>query len=240
MDIGGSARSLAVGFSIGSKGYVGTGYWHHPNMGYYDKYSVMYQDFWEFNPALDTWTPKAAFGGHERFGAVGWGNGKKGYIGTGIYYYDAWPYSNYYEEHYSDFWEYDQALNSWSQKADFGITARMYSIGFGIGGKGYVGTGYDPDAGELKDFWEYTPEANAPDCTFPATLATSAITSNTATLKWSASGEALSYKVRYKIAGTSAWTFVKAIDHAKTIHALLPSTEYVWQVKSFCETNPVV
>ena len=42
-----------------------------------------------------------------------------------------------------DFWEYDPAANTWTQKADFGGTARYYAVGFSIGSKGYIGTGWD-------------------------------------------------------------------------------------------------
>ena len=42
-----------------------------------------------------------------------------------------------------DFWEYDPAANAWTQKADFGGTARYCAVGFSIGSKGYIGTGWD-------------------------------------------------------------------------------------------------
>jgi len=132
----GSARNSAVGFSIGSKGYIGTGY-----DGSYCK------DFWEYDPALNTWTQKADFGGKARKSAVGFSIGSKGYIGMG---YDG--------SYCKDFWEYDPALNTWMQKADFGGAARDSSVGFSIGNKGYIGTGYD--GSYYKDFWEYDPAKN--------------------------------------------------------------------------------
>ena len=135
-DLGGSARNSAVGFSIGNKGYIGTGY-----DGSYSK------DFWEYDPALNTWTQKADFGGAARKSAVGFSIGSKGYIGTG------------YDGSYSkDFWEYDPALNTWIRKADFGGAARNSAVGFSIGSKGYIGTGYD--GSYYKDFWEYDPALN--------------------------------------------------------------------------------
>ncbi len=119
---GGQRDSYAVGFSIGSKGYIGTG-----NDGSYTK------DFWEYDPAANTWTQKADFGGTARYCAVGFSIGSKGYIGTGC------DGSSYTE----DFWEYDPAGNTWTQKADFGGTARDGAVGFSIGSKGYIGTGHD-------------------------------------------------------------------------------------------------
>ncbi|MBI2967979.1 MAG: T9SS type A sorting domain-containing protein [Bacteroidetes bacterium] len=41
-DFGGMGRAFAAGFSIGDKGYVGTGD---------ENFGISYNDFWEFNPA---------------------------------------------------------------------------------------------------------------------------------------------------------------------------------------------
>src|SRR5271157_3785708 len=88
-DFGGAARDSAVGFSIGSKGYIGTGY----------DGTTEYKDFWEYDPTANTWTRKADFAGAARDSAVGFAIGSigKGYIGTG---YDG-------SSDYKDFWEYD-------------------------------------------------------------------------------------------------------------------------------------
>ena len=52
-----------------------------------------------------------------------------------------------------------QAQDTWTQKADFGGTARNKAAGFSIGSTGYIGTG---DDGVLKkDFWKYDPTTNA-------------------------------------------------------------------------------
>jgi hypothetical protein len=140
-DFGGTERIYAVGFSIGDKGYIGTG----TPMGYSGPW---YKDFWEYDPVGNTWTQKADLGGAERQMPVGFSIGDKGYIGTG---YDG--------SSYKDFWEYDPALNTWTQKADFGGTARCSAVGFSIGNKGYIGTGID-SASYTKDFWEYDPVGN--------------------------------------------------------------------------------
>src|SRR5713101_1775958 len=105
-DFGGAARIAAVGFSIGSKGYIGTGEIFGSTLGT--------KDFWEYDPATNTWTQKADFGGTERSYAVGFSIGSKGYIGTGL---------DQSVTIRNDFWEYDPATNSWTQKADFGGTA---------------------------------------------------------------------------------------------------------------------
>lgn len=135
-DFSGAARESAVGFSIGNKGYIGTGY----------DGSFYYIDFWEYNPQNDTWTQKADFGGEERAEAVGFSINNKGYIGTG---YDT------YGRH-KDFWEYDPLTDTWAQRADFGGTTRIRAVGFSINNKGYIGLGTDPSYRD--DFWEYNPQ----------------------------------------------------------------------------------
>src|SRR6188508_2957081 len=92
---GGTGRSGAVAFSIGTKGYIGTGYDSNPT-----------KDFWEYDPSTDTWAQKADFGGGERNHAAGFSIGSKGYLGTGLRYCMC--------ENTKDFWEYDPATNVWT------------------------------------------------------------------------------------------------------------------------------
>jgi N-acetylneuraminic acid mutarotase len=135
-NFGGAPRLVAVGFSIGNKGYIGTG-----GIG------GLANDFWEYDPSSNTWTQKANFPGTPRYGAVGFSIGAYGYIGTG---YDT-------SDVRRDFWQYDPSSNTWTQKASFGGTARDEAVGFSIGTKGYIGTGYDTSANFVNDFWEYDP-----------------------------------------------------------------------------------
>ncbi|MBI4931199.1 MAG: T9SS type A sorting domain-containing protein [Bacteroidetes bacterium] len=142
-NFGGTARSGAVGFSIGTKGYIGTG----------TNASGLTKDFWEWDQITNTWTQKISFGGTARAGAVGFSIGTKGYIGTGV---DANGMTN-------DFWEWDQATNIWLQKTNFGGSTRDYAVGFSIGTKGYLGTGYDTTWASYNlsnDFWEWNQTTN--------------------------------------------------------------------------------
>src|SRR5437879_1267128 len=50
--------------------------------------------------------------------------------------------------------ECNPATDTWAQKMDFGVAA-FFPVGFTIGNKAYVGTGFD--AGYTKEFWEYDP-----------------------------------------------------------------------------------
>ena len=152
-NFGGAPRQGAVGFGIGTKGYIGTGL--HENQNVADI------DFWEYDPSSNIWTQKADFGGPGREMAVGFSIGNKGYIGTG---------QNNGGPSFSDFWEYDPSSDIWTQKADFGGAARYDAVGFSIGDNGYIGTGYDNLIGDENDFWEYTPTCvlpNAPTNTTP-------------------------------------------------------------------------
>lgn len=139
MDLIAGARTEAVGFSIGNKGYIGTGV--DPGAG-------QHRDFWEFDPVSNEWTQKADFGGVARFDAVGFSIGSKGYIGTG---YIGTAYLK-------DFWEYNPLTNLWLQKADCGDIPRGFAFGFVIGNKGYIGSGSDGFFSTRTDFLEYDPE----------------------------------------------------------------------------------
>jgi len=132
-------RYGAVGFSIGNKGYIGTG------MVYLNGSYSTRKDFWEYDPIADSWTQKADLGGPARSAAVGFSIGQMGYIGTGAG-----------STYLIDFWAYNPITNKWTKKANFGGTARTLAVGFSLGSKGYIGTG-SGSSGELKDLWEYTP-----------------------------------------------------------------------------------
>lgn len=136
----GAPRFGAVGFSIGLKGYIGTGRCD-PNY---------YKDFWEYNPANDTWTQKTDFGGTARAHATGFFTVDKGYIGTG-YFVDTTVH------YYKDFWEYNPANDTWTQKADYAGLRRICPCSFSIGKEGYIGTGQDTtgSCNTTKDFWKY-------------------------------------------------------------------------------------
>lgn len=153
LDFGGGIRTSGVGFSIGNKGYIGTGIGYSSGL-------VYYEDFWEFDPELSTWTQKADLGGNgvnmnlglQRVNAVGFSIGNKGYIGTGHKSGGTTP-----DQYLKDFWEYTPVSNSWLRKADCSDTTRHYAVGFSIGNKGYVGSGQPATNGLQADFWEYDP-----------------------------------------------------------------------------------
>ncbi|MFN6945008.1 MAG: T9SS type A sorting domain-containing protein [Cytophagaceae bacterium] len=142
-DFAGAFRFAAVGFSIGDRGYVGTGH---------DASGVDRNDFWEYNPATNQWTQRANFPGAARSSAAGFAIGNKGYIGTGISGFT----------HYRDFYEYDPATNMWTQKANMGgnPVRRCGATGFSVNGKGYIATGVLNFFEVKNELFEYDPVAD--------------------------------------------------------------------------------
>jgi len=138
-----ASRYYVCGFSIGTKGYIGTG---EVNAGD----SVLgryYQDFWEWNQATNTWSRKADFPGVPRFGTVSFSIGTKGYVGTGI---------DSVAGGYNDFYEWDQSSNTWTTKTSLPtFQGRGLATGFSIGTKGYIGTQGYFSSSTLDDLWEW-------------------------------------------------------------------------------------
>lgn len=139
-DLPGGERHGAVGFTIGNKGYIGT--------GFTESEQNFAKDFWEYNPLTDSWTQMADFEGVGRVLAVGFAINNKGYIATGL---DNDGYD------LKDFWEYNPEVNEWIKKTDFGGEARSRASSFSIDNKGYIGIGKNNNNIALRDFWEYNP-----------------------------------------------------------------------------------
>ncbi len=145
-DYTGNSTSDQTCFSIGTKGYLGT--------GYTSGNTAETKEFFEWDQATNVWTAKTNFGGLRRRYAVGFSIGTKGYMGSG-YYYSSGQGTNL---SVNDFWEYDQGTDTWTQKAN--ITGTRYSAAaFVIGSKAYVGTGRSGNT-YWNDLWEYEPNTN--------------------------------------------------------------------------------
>ena len=136
----GGGRYGAVGFAIGEKGYVGTG-WTNTSM----------EDFWEWDKATNIWTQKATVPGGARWDGIGFSIGTKGYIGTG---YIA---TNVIVQ---DLWEWDQTTDTWTRKSDIPSSGlRLGAVAFSIKTKGYIALGAKAatgfGTGSYKDLWEW-------------------------------------------------------------------------------------
>jgi len=137
MPVSAGLRSTALGFSLGSKGYVGTGI--SPSFSFL-------ADLWEWDQASNTWIQKATSPAIRGYGA-GFSIGNNLYFGTGA----SGPgiYLN-------DFWEWNQSSNVWTQKATVPVSNRYEAIGFAIGNKGYIGTGNDGSDNNNFVEWDQT------------------------------------------------------------------------------------
>ncbi|MCH2235363.1 MAG: hypothetical protein MK078_14015 [Crocinitomicaceae bacterium] len=144
-DMPASVRRNAVGFAIEDKGYIGTGVDNDvASLG------TILDDFWEYNPDLNSWTQKADYPGGGGFGvyhATGFAIDDKGFICAG----KIGP-SNYV----FDLWEYDPDLDTWTARTSFPGSVRYQLSSFVVEGKAYVGMGVDYDIFR-RDWWEYDP-----------------------------------------------------------------------------------
>ncbi len=62
---------------------------------------------------------------------------------------------------------------------------------------------------------------------------------NNAKVNWEKVDSAIFYRVRYKDVNASSWSFQNNIDSSeinKLIIGLTPQTQYVWQIKSYCDS----
>lgn len=153
-------RHRCISFSIGNKGYVGLGHINSVS-------NILYEDFWEYNPASNTWTQKANFGGGLRYHAHSFAIGNKAYVGTG---------RNNFGGYEDDNWEYSPATNTWTEVQSFPGTPRRGAISFVINGLGYVGTG-QVNIGGSNNFYSYDPvlDSWASVATFPGLERTSSV-----------------------------------------------------------------
>lgn len=123
-------RNNAVGFAIGSNGYIGSGY----NENYL-------KDFWKYDPTSNSWSQVANLPA-ARLGAFAFALGSTGYVGGG------------YDENYlSDFYSYNPTTNEWTSVA-FGGRKRAHASTFVVGNTAYVVGGYN-SSGHPTDFWAF-------------------------------------------------------------------------------------
>jgi hypothetical protein len=107
-------------------------------------------DFWEWDPMTNIWTPKANVPGFPRVEASAFSLNGFGYLGMG----------SGFGIYYSDFYQYNATTNTWAIRATYGGGPTEEATQFSLGPVGYVGTGYDGQSpGVLKnDFWAYLSE----------------------------------------------------------------------------------
>ena len=175
------ARRSATAFSIGSQGFVGTGFDGNEQ-----------GDVWGYDPTSDTWTRKADFGGDTRVGATSLVIDNTAYVGMGsqqsINQADFWQYNSATNigtkrqnlpnsSHVGSYgvgftidrmgyfvtgsggravWSYNPSSDTWTQKGPFEGTQRTRAVGFSLGSKGYVTMGLNGN-NRFDDLWEFNP-----------------------------------------------------------------------------------
>lgn len=105
--------------------------------------------------SISGWTQKANFAASGRHRGIGMSIGNRGYMGFG-HYNGAGP--NIVEK---DWWEYDPATNSWSQRADYignNGNGNYGSLAWGMDEYGYIGGG---QVGSDNNLYRYDPTMNA-------------------------------------------------------------------------------
>ena len=145
-DFGGIARHRSTGLSIGNKAYMGLGHYNGGGT------NILFDDWWEYDPATGAWTQKADYQGGPCYHAAGFTVDNIGYVGTG-------RISASGSILVQDFFQYNPLTNSWSQIASFPGDARRGAISFVINNEGYVGTG-QTDFGNTATFYKYSPTFN--------------------------------------------------------------------------------
>jgi len=134
----GIKRYGAVSFSVGKKGYVGLGI----------SSSDYLSDFYQYDPALNSWKKLKDFPGAPRKNAISFVINDIAYIGTGLGL-------NYLQ----DMWSYNATNDTWTPEKDFGGSKREGAVAFVINNKAYVGFGSNNGQGQ-KNIWEYDPTTN--------------------------------------------------------------------------------
>jgi N-acetylneuraminic acid mutarotase len=137
-----NGRFAGIGFSIGSKGYMGLG---DGNDG------TFYSDLFQYDPATNSWTQMASCPAALAV-AVCMVINNIAYVGLGqtgiVQNSNAW-------------FAYDPSTNTWTRKADFPGVGRPLAIGIAMGNIGLVGLGVDKDGLPYSDIWIYDPTADS-------------------------------------------------------------------------------
>lgn len=141
------ARHRTTAFTIGNKGYMGLGHYNSGPNG-----NIYLEDFWEYDPASNSWTQKADFAGGPRYHAAGIGYGNVAYVGTGRDLTNPWPSQSYTLE--NDWWEFDPLANTWTPKAPMPDAGRRGAVCFMINDLIFVGTG-QVSGGYTSTFYAY-------------------------------------------------------------------------------------
>lgn len=78
------------------------------------------------------------------------------------------------------------------------------------------------------------PPTGGGTCGTPSGLASSSVTTTTATISWNAVSGATSYNVQYRVVGAASWISTTSTTASKALTGLTASTNYEFQAQSVC------
>lgn len=113
----GIGRHRGTGIAIGDKGYIGLGHMNGTGV------NIVYQDWWEYDPATSSWTQKADYP-VVNYGAAAFATQTKGYVGGGVFLS-------------TEFYEFDPITNTWEDIA-LAPASVADNIAFCIDSLGYI------------------------------------------------------------------------------------------------------
>ena len=145
----GHGRVKPVAVPVGGQIYTGLGYTdttyvHMEHTLYQD--SLYLRDWWCYDPASDSWTPKAHAPFQGTDACVAFAHADEVYVGLG--YGALRPFGR-------EWWRYSPAHDNWTQLDDFPGASRSAATLCADGERVWMGTGFNTY--NLKDWWEYRP-----------------------------------------------------------------------------------
>ncbi len=108
----GAGRNYAFAFSLGNKGFIGTGVYINSSLPLYC------HDFWEYDQISNTWTQRQSFPGGNRQFTFGFAIGNKGYAGSG----------EQVQNYFNDLWEYGDSTISTAGTSEIVLISNALSI----------------------------------------------------------------------------------------------------------------
>ena len=142
-DFGGTARHRTTMLTIGNKIYIGLGHFNGagPN--------ILFDDWWEYDPATNSWSQKADYLGGLCYHATGFTMNDIAYVGTG-------RTSATGSTLVQNFYKYDVTTNAWTEINSFPGIGRRGAVSFVIDEYAYIGSG-ESNGGVLGSFYRFDP-----------------------------------------------------------------------------------
>jgi N-acetylneuraminic acid mutarotase len=141
----GITRVKAIATVVNDKAYVGLGFNRYK--GAYSGGTL--QDFWKYDPVLDSWSKKADYPSTATDACVSFVLNNCIYVGAG---FNGSAYTN-------EFWKYNTIQDSWVRLADFPGWSRMGAVLCADEEHVYFGSGFRFE--DYNDWWEYFPATDS-------------------------------------------------------------------------------